>query len=81
MQVPDSTENRAHFGSAKGRTQSGYPMARAVALMAVRSHLLAAARFGPFLQRSPELTRPCSREVTRRTLDEAAAEARLTAAA
>jgi Insertion element 4 transposase N-terminal/Transposase DDE domain len=48
LRVPDSVENRAHFGSAKGRTQSGYPMTRAVALMAVRSHLLAAARFGPY---------------------------------
>ena len=48
LRVPDSTVNRAHFGSAKGRTQSGYPMTRAVALMAVRSHLLAAARFGPY---------------------------------
>ncbi len=25
LRVPDSVENRAHFGSAKGRTQSGYP--------------------------------------------------------
>jgi hypothetical protein len=48
LRVPDSDENRAHFGSAKGRTTSGYPMTRAVALMAVRSHLLAAARFGPY---------------------------------
>ncbi len=48
LRVPDSVENRAHFGSAKGRTQSGYPMTRAVALMAARSHLLAAARFGPY---------------------------------
>ena len=47
LRVPDSVENRAHFGSAKWRTESGYPMTRAVALMAVRSHLLAAARFGP----------------------------------
>jgi len=48
LRVPDSVENRGHFGSAKGRTQSGYPMTRVVALMSVRSHLLAAARFGPF---------------------------------
>ena len=48
LRVPDTSENRAHFGSATGRTESGYPMARAVALMAVRSHLLAAARFGPY---------------------------------
>jgi Insertion element 4 transposase N-terminal/Transposase DDE domain len=48
LRVPDSKENREHFGSAQGRTQSGYPMVRAATLMAVRSHLLAAARFGPY---------------------------------
>jgi hypothetical protein len=48
LRVPDTTENRAHFGSAQGRTESGYPMTRVVALMAVRSHLLAGARFGPY---------------------------------
>jgi hypothetical protein len=48
LRVPDTAENRVHFGSAKGRTESGYPMTRVVALMAVRSHLLAAARFGPY---------------------------------
>ena len=48
LRVPDTAENRAHFGSAQGRTESGYPMTRVVALMAVRSHLLAAARFGPY---------------------------------
>jgi hypothetical protein len=48
LRVPDTAENRAHFGSATGRTESGYPMTRVVALMAVRSHLLAAARFGPY---------------------------------
>jgi len=48
LRVPDTAENRAHFGVATGRTESGYPMTRAVALMAVRSHLLVAARFGPY---------------------------------
>jgi hypothetical protein len=48
LRVPDTAENRAHFGSAQGRTESGYPMTRAVALMAVRSHFLAAVRFGPY---------------------------------
>jgi hypothetical protein len=48
LRVPDSDENRAHFGSANGRTASGYPMTRLVALMAVRSHVLAGARFGPY---------------------------------
>lgn len=51
LRVPDSEENRAHFGSqAAGaeRGVSGYPLMRAVVLMAVRSHLLAAATFGPY---------------------------------
>ncbi len=48
LRVADSDENRVHFGSANGRTASGYPMTRLVALMAVRSHVLAAARFGPY---------------------------------
>lgn len=51
MRVPDSDENRAHFGShdaGAGRGISGYPLMRAVVLMAVRSHLLAAAAFGPY---------------------------------
>lgn len=51
VRVPDSTANRAHFGgqdaSAK-RGASGYPLARVVTLMALRSHLLLAARFGPY---------------------------------
>jgi len=47
--VADSEENREHFGLASGgeRGESGYPLARVVALMAVRSHLLVDARFGP----------------------------------
>jgi len=43
VRVPDSDENRKHFGSQKaglGRGISGYPLARLVTLMAVRSHLL-----------------------------------------
>lgn len=51
LRVADSDENRAHFGSHEagaGRGISGYPLMRAVVLMAVRSHLLAAATFGPY---------------------------------
>jgi hypothetical protein len=50
MRVPDSEENRATFGgqSAGDRGASGYPQVRAVTLMALRSHLLAAARFAPY---------------------------------
>jgi hypothetical protein len=50
LRVPDTKENRAHFGGQSGRngSESGYPMARIVALMVLRSHLLAGAWFGPY---------------------------------
>lgn len=50
VRVPDTPENRAHFGGQSGRkgTESGYPMARIVALMVLRSHLLAGVWFGPY---------------------------------
>jgi hypothetical protein len=50
LRVPDSEENREHFGSQKGRWDgiSGYPLARLVTLMALRSHLLVGAHFGPW---------------------------------
>jgi hypothetical protein len=56
LRVADSIENRDHFGGqdsgrhAGGRAerQSGYPSVRLVVLMALRSHLLAAAAFGPY---------------------------------
>lgn len=49
LRVADSDENRAHFGGTTGkRGPSGYPLARIVALMTLRSHLLAAVQFGPY---------------------------------
>lgn len=51
VRVPDSPENRAKFGSQDAggaRGVSGYPLVRIVTLMALRSHLLLAARFGPY---------------------------------
>ena len=51
VRVPDSPENRAEFGGQRaggGRGVSGYPLVRVVTLMALRSHLLLAARFGPY---------------------------------
>lgn len=50
LRVPDSDENREHFGLADNGTRgtSGYPLVRMVGLMALRSHLLAAASFGPY---------------------------------
>ena len=48
FRVPDTEENREAFGlPASGRGQAGYPQVRAVGLMALRSHLLAAVAFGP----------------------------------
>lgn len=50
LRVADTMENRAYFGLADGghRGPSGYPLVRLVTLLAVRSHLLAAAAFGPY---------------------------------
>lgn len=50
MRVFDTEENRTHFGLADNghRGTSGYPLVRLAALMALRSHLLAAASFGPY---------------------------------
>lgn len=49
VRVPDSPENREHFGGQKTRwdSTSGYPLVRLVTVMALRSHILAGARFGP----------------------------------
>lgn len=48
LRVPDSDENRDTFGlPGAGRGQAAYPQVRAVALMAVRSHVLAGAAIGP----------------------------------
>ena len=48
MRIPDTAENREHFGDHEtNKGASGYPLARVVVLMAVRSHLLASVTFGP----------------------------------
>lgn len=49
LRVADSEENGEHFGYSTGhRGHSAYPLMRGVGLMALRSHLLAAAAFGPY---------------------------------
>jgi hypothetical protein len=54
LRVPDSDENRDHFGGqsagAAGRGPSAYPMVRLAALMALRSHLIAGVSFGPYAE-------------------------------
>ena len=51
LRIPDSKANWNEFGGNVGngkRAGSAYPTARVVALMAVRSHLLAAMRVAPY---------------------------------
>lgn len=51
LRVPDSKENRDEFGGqlAGGeRGESGYPLVRVVAMMALRSHVLSHFRFGAY---------------------------------
>jgi len=56
LRVPDTPENRQHFGLAGGsRGESGYPLLRLAALMALRSHLLAGCHHGPYATSEDEL--------------------------
>jgi hypothetical protein len=49
MRVPDSPENRKAFGGQRThRGDSGYPQVRVVALMALRSHVLASFRVADY---------------------------------
>jgi len=49
LRIADSEENRTHFGGPIGaRGASGYPLVRVASLMALRSHILAGAEFGPY---------------------------------
>ncbi len=50
LRLPDTPANRGWFGGKSGRhgSQGGYPLVRVVVLMALRSHLLAGAAFGPY---------------------------------
>lgn len=61
LRVPDSGSNREHFGLASGgdRGDSGYPLARLSAIVAVRSHLLLDASIGPYLSGEKTLADKC----------------------
>lgn len=58
LRVADTEENRGYFGLASGgdRGSSGYPLVRLATLMALRSHVLAAANFGPYEVSEHELS-------------------------
>lgn len=48
LRIPDTDENLKAFGlPGSGRGRAGYPQVRLVTLMALRSHLISAAAFGP----------------------------------
>lgn len=56
IRVPDSADNRGFFGDHWGgdkRGLSGYPLARVVTLMALRSHIVAGAAIGPYEDERP----------------------------
>ena len=51
LRVPDSPENREEFGgqsAGAGRGESGYPMVRVVATIALRSHVMSSFRFADY---------------------------------
>jgi len=71
VRVPDSPENWTAFGGQVGngtRSGSGYPTARVVALMAVRSHVLAAMRVGGYSRGEVTLARELWDDVPRDSL-------------
>jgi Insertion element 4 transposase N-terminal/Transposase DDE domain len=71
MRVADSPENRAEFGGQKsgaGRGESGYPQVRVIAMMALRSHILAAFRFADYHTGETTLARGIWNEVPEESL-------------
>jgi IS4 transposase len=71
MRVADSPENRAAFGgqdAGGGRGESGYPQVRVVAMMALRSHVLAAFRFADYATGETTLARGIWNEVPENSL-------------
>ena len=70
MRVPDATENREYFGVPRGGrgAEGAYPQLRLVALFALRSHELAAARFGPYRVSEIALARELWAELPERSL-------------
>ena len=71
LRVPDSPENRKMFGGQNaggGRGESGYPAVRVVAMMALRSHVLAAFRFADYHTGETTLARDMWQEVPENSL-------------
>jgi len=60
LRVPDTAENDGTFGRVPTRWEStgGYPLVRLVALMVLRSHVLAGLAFGPYATSELTLAEP-----------------------
>jgi hypothetical protein len=64
LNVADTPDNREHFGGTNNqRGTSGYPRARVVTLMALRSHLLRGARIGGYWQSEQALAESLWEEI------------------
>jgi transposase IS4-like protein/DDE family transposase len=69
LRVADSPQNRAEFGGQNShRGASGYPQVRVVAMMALRSHVLAAFRFAGYATGESTLARDLWREMPENSL-------------
>jgi len=69
LRVADTAENRAHFGAPRyGGGEASYPQLRLVALLALRSHLIVAARFGPYTGSESAYARDLWTELPERSL-------------
>jgi hypothetical protein len=69
LRIADSDETRGHYGGTNGaRGESGYPLVRIAGLMALRSHILAAASVGPYTDSEIALTAFLWREVPNNSL-------------
>ena len=70
LHVPDTAENDAAFGRVPTRWKStgGYPLLRLVALMVLRSHLLAGLSFGAYATSELALAEPLWGELPDRSL-------------
>lgn len=69
LRVADTPENEAAFGRpGSGRAGSGYPQIRFVALMALRSHILAALSMGGFRDGEATLVKPLWEQIPNNSL-------------
>ena len=69
LSIADSPETRSHYGGTNGaRGESGYPLVRIAGLMALRSHVLAAAAVSPYSDSEIVLTAFLWREVPNNSL-------------